>query len=225
VIIVTLKDLFNHISKTECAQYLHTDIKQYQIMKKNILSFTGFIFLLFLQLQTSAQTYIAKNAKITIDGTSTMHDWSSVVTKATIQSDFTISNGVIQKLNSATVTMETKSLKSTKNSSLMDDRTYSTLKADKFPNITFVLTKVASIQQVGNEATVTVTGNLTIGGVSKPTDLILKIKTLPNGEIEVKGTKKITMSNHGIKPPSFMLGALKVADEVTITYSVIFIKK
>lgn len=190
-----------------------------------MVSFTGFILLLFLQLQTSAQGYTTKSSKITIDGTSSMHEWSSVVNKVNVQTDFTITNGVIQKLNSATVTMETKSIKSTKNSSLMDERTYSTLKADKFPNITFVLTNVVSIQQTGNEATVTVTGNLTIGGVSKPTELILKIKTLANGEMEVRGTKKITMSNHGIKPPSFMLGALKVGDTVTLTYSVILIKK
>lgn len=194
-------------------------------MKKQLLLLTGFIFILLLQLQTNAQGYTTKSSKVTIDGTSSMHDWSSVVTKTNIQTDFTIANGVIQKLNSATVTMETKSIKSTKNSSLMDDRTYSTLKADKFPNITFVLTKVVSIQQTGNEATVTVFGNLTIGGVTKQTDLILKIKTLSNGEIEVKGIKKVTMSNHGIKPPSFMLGALKVGDEVTISYSVILIKK
>jgi polyisoprenoid-binding protein YceI len=194
-------------------------------MKKQLLILTGFIFILLLQLQTNAQGYTTKSSKITIDGTSSMHDWSSVVTKINVQSDFSIANGVIQKLNSATVSMETKSIKSTKNSSLMDDRTYSTLKADKFPNITFVLTNVTSIQQNGNEATVTATGNLTIGGVTKPTDLILKIKTLANGEIEVKGSKKIAMSNHGIKPPSFMLGALKVGNEVTITYSIILIKK
>lgn len=199
--------------------------KQHQIMKKQLLLLTGFIFILLFQLQTNAQGYTTKSSKVTIDGTSSMHDWSSVVTKTNVQTDFTIANGVIQKLNSATVTMETKSIKSTKNSSLMDDRTYSTLKADKFPNITFVLTKVVSIQQTGNEATVTVFGNLTIGGVTKQTDLILKIKTLSNGEIEVKGAKKVTMSNHGIKPPSFMLGALKVGDEVTISYSVILIKK
>jgi hypothetical protein len=32
------------------------------------------------------------------------------------------------------------------------------------------------------------------------------------------------MSNHGIKPPSFMLGAMKVADEITISYDVILKK-
>jgi hypothetical protein len=32
------------------------------------------------------------------------------------------------------------------------------------------------------------------------------------------------MSNHGIKPPSFMLGAMKVGDEVTLTYDVILKK-
>jgi polyisoprenoid-binding protein YceI len=69
-----------------------------------------------------------------------------------------------------------------------------------------------------------ITGNLTLGGVTKPTDLTLRIKTLPGGDLEVKGTRKILMSNHGIKAPSFMLGAMKVGDEVTLTYDVILKK-
>jgi hypothetical protein len=32
------------------------------------------------------------------------------------------------------------------------------------------------------------------------------------------------MSTYGVKPPSFMLGAMKVADEVTLTYDVILKK-
>ena len=51
------------------------------------------------------------------------------------------------------------------------------------------------------------------------------MKVLPNGDIEIKGTKKILMSNHGIKPPSFMLGALKVGDEVTLDIYVVLHKK
>lgn len=153
-----------------------------------------------------------------------MHDWSSKATSVIVTGDFALNNTTLEKINAATVKVQTKSLKSTKDSDLMDGRTHSTLKADKFPEITYVFTKVLSVQQNGAETIMNISGNLTLGGVTKPTDLTLRIKTLANGDIEVKGTRKILMSNHGIKPPSFMLGAMKVGDEVTLVYDVILKK-
>jgi polyisoprenoid-binding protein YceI len=173
----------------------------------------------------NAQTkFTTKSYQITVAGTSTMHEWSSKATAVTVTGDFSFANGTLDKINAASVKIDSKSLKSTKNSDLMDERTHSTIKADKFPSITYVFTKVASTQTNGGETTVTVNGNLTIAGVTKPTDLVLKFKALPNGDVEIKGTRKILMSNHGIKPPSFMLGAMKVGDEITITYDVILKK-
>ena len=172
-----------------------------------------------------AQNYTAKSYKLTIEGGSTMHDWSSAATNVSVQSDITITNGVVEKINAATVNVVTKSIKSHKNSGLMDSRTHETLKADKYPNITYVFTKVNSIQKSGNESTITVSGNLTIGGTSKPTELVLKAKTLPNGDVEIKGTKKILMSTYGIKPPVFMLGALKVYDEIKLDFNVVLAHK
>lgn len=153
-----------------------------------------------------------------------MHEWSSNATNVKIEGDFTINNGAIEKISNGSVNVATKSIKSTKNSGIMDNRTHETLKADKFPNITYTVTKVGSVQQSGSEATVTINGNLNIGGTSKPTDLVVKMKVLPNGDIEVKGTRKLLMSTYGIKPPSFMLGALKVGDEVNLDFSAILHK-
>jgi polyisoprenoid-binding protein YceI len=186
---------------------------------------TLLVILLLPLLTLQAQVYSAKSYKLTIEGTSTMHDWSSAATNVAVQSDFTINNGNLEKINSGTVTIVTKSIKSHKNSGLMDSRTWETLKADKNPNITYVVTRVANVQQSGGEATLTVNGNLTIGGSTKPTDLVLKTKVLPNGDIEIKGTKKILMSTYSIKAPVFMLGALKVGDEVTLDFDVVLQKK
>ena len=168
--------------------------------------------------------YTTKSFQLLINGTSNVHDWSSKATNVTVTGDFLVNNNIPEKINSATVKVQTKSLKSTKDSDLMDDRTYSTLKADKFPEIVYVFTKIINVQQSGGETIMNVSGNLTLGGVTKPTDLTLRIKTLPNGDLEIKGSKKITMSTYGIKPPSFMLGAMKVADEVTLSYDVILKK-
>lgn len=183
------------------------------------------ILLLFFTVSTSAQTYTSKSYKLTIEGTSTMHDWSSTAKQVSVQSDFEIENGVLEKINAATVTVGTKSIKSNKNSGLMDSRTHETLKADKFPNITYSGVKVTNVQRSGSEATVTVTGNLTIAGVSKPTDLVLKTKVLANGDVEVSGSRKVKMSDHGIKAPVFMMGALKVGDEVKLDFQVVLHKK
>jgi polyisoprenoid-binding protein YceI len=183
-----------------------------------------FVLVFLTPLIVFAQTYTAKSYKLIVKGSSTMHDWSSSATNITVQGDFAINNGAIEKINSGSVTVVVTSIKSHKNSGLMDTRTHETLKAEKHPNITYTVTKVSNIQQSGSEATVTISGNLSIGGVSKPADIIIKMKVLPNGDIEVKGSKKILMSNHGIKPPSFMLGALKVGDEVSLDFSAILHK-
>jgi polyisoprenoid-binding protein YceI len=195
----------------------------------NVMSITTIrsflaVLLLFSLNVLQAQTYSAKSYKLIINGTSTMHDWSSNATSVKIECDFTVTNGTIEKINNGSVSVATKSIKSLKNSGLMDSRTHETLKADKFPNITYSVSKISSVQQNGNETTITLNGSLSIGGTSKPTDLIVKMKVLPNGDIEIKGTRKILMSNYGIKPPSFMLGALKVGDEVSLDFTAVLHK-
>jgi polyisoprenoid-binding protein YceI len=206
-----------------------TFVKSFSQNKIKVMSITtirNFLAVLFLFSLSvlQAQTYSAKAYKLTINGTSTMHDWSSNATNVKIEGDFTLTNGAIEKVNNGTVNIATKSIKSVKNSGLMDSRTHETLKADKFPNITYSVTKIGSVQQNGNETTVTLNGSLTVGGTAKPTDLTVKMKVLPNGDIEIKGTRKILMSTYGIKPPSFMLGALKVGDEVSLDFSAILHK-
>jgi polyisoprenoid-binding protein YceI len=201
---------------------LNETIKQQVMIRQSILLFLA---TLLIAGTVSAQSkFSTKSFQLTINGTSNVHDWSTRATNVVVTGDFGVNNTSLEKINAASVKVKTASLKSTKDSDLMDDRTHSTLKADKFPEITYVFTKVLSVQQSGSETIMNVTGNLTLGGVTKPTDLTLRIKTLPGGDVEVKGTRKILMSNHGIKPPSFMLGAMKVGDEVTLTYDVVLKK-
>lgn len=188
---------------------------------KSSLKMLALIPLLFVANIANAQTKLtAKSASVVIHGNSTMHEWSSNVTKVSVTGDFDFSNGIIEKVNHATVKMESKSIKSTKDSDLMDDRTHSTLKAAKFPTITYECTNTVSSEN----GTIKVNGNLTLAGVTKPIDLTMKVTTLANGDIELKGSRKILMSNFGIKPPSFMLGTLNVDDAVTIAFDVVLKK-
>lgn len=172
-----------------------------------------------------AQTKLsARSAKISLSGNSTMHKWSSNVTKVAFSGDFGLAEGNLAKINSAVVKIETKSIKSHNDSDLMDERTHKTLKADQFPSISYEYTNTLSSDLNGKDGTVKINGKLTIAGVTKPADLTLKVTTLANGDIQVKGSEVILMSTFGIKPPSFVAGTLKVEDKVNIAFDVVLKK-
>ena len=199
----------------------------HQKSKKMKIKLILMLFIPFLMIGNEAFSQSkmnAKSVKITVSGNSTMHKWSSNVTKSTFAGDFSIVDGDFKKINSALVKMEVTSLKSHQDSDLMDERTHKTLKSEKYPQITYEYLSTLSADSKGDLSTMKVNGNLTIGGVSKPTELILKITNLSNGDIQIKGSRKILMSNYGIKPPSFMAAAIKVEDEIEITFDVILKK-
>jgi polyisoprenoid-binding protein YceI len=177
------------------------------------------IFCLFSLAQAQTR-YETKSFTVTIKGTSTMHDWESDVTQVSLSGEFTLDGTTLKSINTANLEMQTKSIKSKKQSSMMDNRTYSTLKADQNPKIKFALTKVNSLKANGAEYAISLNGNLTLAGSTLNTELTMKAKVLSNNILEFSGTKKLKMSDYGIKPPSFMMGALKVGDEVTITYTI-----
>jgi polyisoprenoid-binding protein YceI len=82
-------------------------------------------------------------------------------------------------------------------------------------SITFQSTSV----QVKTDTTVTVAGNLSIGGQSRQTTLDLTIQP-DGGGAQLKGRVPIVQSNFGIKPFTAMMGALKVKDEVEVELDV-----
>ena len=81
-----------------------------------------------------------------------------------------------------------------------------TSKVLPFGEITF---RSTAVRVSGNKATVT--GDLTLGGTTRPVDLEL----VQEGN-RVSGTMSVVQTNWGIKPHTAFLGALKVRDAVDV---------
>jgi polyisoprenoid-binding protein YceI len=173
-----------------------------------------------LTLSAQQQLHITRS-KMTISGTSTMHDWTSNVNTVNGIATANMTDGKLQGLSAVKVDIDVYSIKSTKGS-MMDNNTYNTLKAKKYPKISFALTRVNSIRQQGTEYAVNATGNLTLAGQTRAIDLQVTAKQLAGGGVEFRGTKSIKMSDFGIDPPTFMLGTLKVGDDIKIEFNVGF---
>lgn len=193
-------------------------------MKKLILlisvSLFGFL------MATAQSNYKLTSGKNMIKGTSSMHDWQSVVEK---QSGAAVINtaGTLD-IKSLNVRMATKSIRSVKENgsyydASMDKNTYKALDADKYPEIVYTLTSTSNVKTSGNTSTFTATGNLTIAG--KTNRVTFPVKAVVNGNnITFTGSTKFKMSSFGIKPPTALLGTIKTGDDITIVINTTYTK-
>jgi len=180
--------------------------------------FLGIIFLTLSGLSSvKAQVkYHAKDdAALAINGTSTLHDWEMKSSKADCEATFTIGkDGNLAGLTSLTFTTPAQALKS--EHSGMDKNAYKALKTDKYANITYTFTSAT----VNADGTVKCVGKLTIAGATVDTDLsaICKLSADKNS-ITVTGSKKISMKDYKIDPPTFMMGTIKTGNDITLKFA------
>lgn len=157
-----------------------------------------------------------KSFSMTILGTTNVHDFQSKVTQAS--GEALVSN--TKELQSLVVEIPVRAIKS--GEKLMDTKTYETFDVNKNPNITFKLIEVNSLRIEGNQAFVTVTGNLTMAGVTRRISLKTVGVNNKAGVFEFKGSVALKMSDFNMKPPTAMMGLMKVGDAITLKYDVSF---
>jgi len=157
-----------------------------------------------------------KTFKMTISGTTNVHDFTSKVTQVAGE---IVLNGPKQ-VQSLNVTIPVKSIKS--GEKLMDSKTYATFNADKHPNINFKLTEVSSLNVNGDKIDVTLTGNLTMAGVTRKVELKSTGVNNKSGAYAFKGSISLKMSDFKMKPPTAMMGVMKVGDNITLKYDATF---
>lgn len=178
------------------------------------------ILLLFLCICLSpafGQTaYKIKANKLNIAGTSSLHDWVSDATQLEWSGSFDVQDKKVVQVKDVRVKIPVKSIKSEKGST-MDEKTYEAFKSEKNPNITYVF-QSAKISGSGPDFVLETIGALQMAGATKNIDMTVKAKVLANGDIQLTGSRKINMTEFGMKPPTAVLGTIKVGPEVTVNF-------
>lgn len=167
---------------------------------------------------TTAQTLKinAQSSTMTISGTTNVHNFQSKVTQ--ISGDLVINGKKVQSLK---VEVPVKSIKS--NEKLMDKKTYEAFDAEKHPTITFQLIDAVVQKATAEDIDVVLTGNLTMAGVSKKISINTTGKALKAGTLQFTGSVGLKMTDFKMKPPTAMLGMMKVGDAITLKFSVILV--
>jgi polyisoprenoid-binding protein YceI len=186
-------------------------------MKRLILAT---LLMMSLSVWLNAQVkYHASYTKISVAGTSTLHNWDMESEKANCDISFNFDGANITGLSSLLFTVEAESLKS--DSKGLDKNAYKALDVGKHPEISFS-SNYANIRSNGpNSYVISAKGKLTISGVSKEV-WVAAVSTVNPADLSVQtaGSAKIKMTEYNVTPPSFMFGAMKTGDEITVKFNV-----
>ncbi len=179
----------------------------------------------FAQANSEVKYQILPASKLSIDGTSTFHNFTI---KAAELNGYLILDGTnanstlnneLEKAGTLKVTVPVKKLDS--DNSSMNDNMDKALKADKNPDITFTLKNIAvSDEHVksGDSLKIYANGMLTIAGVTKEINMTVESSKTKDGIIRFTGQQKLNMKDYGVKPPTMFFGTVNVGDMVTVNF-------
>jgi hypothetical protein len=163
----------------------------------------------------------AGNADVKVLGTSNLHNWSMEDKDVACSVQFIYGAGKTLPVSLAAFTFSfpVHNLKS--GESGMDSKAYDAMNAKNSGNIAFVASSSKIIPGANHQFTVKSSGNLTIAGVTKAVALTAACSVKPDGTIACAGTDTLLMTDYQIKPPTYMLGALRTGDKLTIDFAMI----
>ena len=184
-------------------------------VKKILLICAGILILnnLFAQVK-----YNNKNtASLTISGTSTLHDWDMKSNQGNCDATFSFnSTGALTAITGLSFSTTANALKSGHDA--MDKNAYKALKTDKNNSISYAAATGTVTPISTTDFLIKTNGKLTIAGVTLDAEVMATCKMNTDKSITVMGSKKISMKEFSMVPPSFMLGTIKTGNEVTLKF-------
>lgn len=170
-----------------------------------------------LELQPPPQS------RLWVDGTSTVRSFQC--TAAALEADVqTTTGGAVNAVLSgdkavSAVTFSVPAAQLDCKNGTMNGHMLKALKATEHPAITFTLSSY-EIASAASGINGKVNGTLNLGGVKKPITLE-GTAVDENGMLRIAGTHELLMTDYGLKPPSLMMGTMKVAPKVKVGFDLL----
>jgi polyisoprenoid-binding protein YceI len=173
---------------------------------------------------TPAQTLhnvslIPEQSEMKIQGTSNLTSWEERIEHFNISLTVTFNKNEISGISNIHASLITTSIVSDHKS--MTRKTRQSLKAHKYPNIEFLSVSLDKITSKKGEFTATITGNVTIAGITKKIRIPIS-GVFKGNKMDIKGSAGLNMDDFQIKPPTAMLGIIKADKDVTVTFNLLF---
>jgi polyisoprenoid-binding protein YceI len=185
------------------------------------LSIIGFTSV--LRAQSTYKIAESKDINMKLSGTSTLHNWTMNAQTFNGEAQFILKEHQISSLKTLTFSLAVADLKS--GESGLDKNAYKALKSNDYKSITYKQISVTISPDKGNKFLVRTHGNLTIAGVTKEVTIDVYAVVNADETITCIGSEKLNMTDYQVKPPKFMLGAMKTGDAITLDFTLVYRKQ
>jgi polyisoprenoid-binding protein YceI len=180
----------------------------------------------YLQAQSVYKLADSKNIAMKLSGTSTLHKWDMNASIFSGRASFDFKPGSTKELaslKSLTFLLAVANLSSGEKG--LDKNAYKALKSKQFKNIAYKLTSATVSPEGGDRYLLKTHGELTIAGVTREIMMDVHCVVNSDGTITCTGTDTLNMTDYQVKPPTFMLGAMKTGDALTLDFTMVYKKQ
>jgi len=153
---------------------------------------------------------------ITILGTSNIHDWkcSTSTLNPMVMVPSAAGTQMGKSVTSISLTIPVKSLDC--GNGQMNSNLAKALHADEHPAIGFQLVSYVGRASAAGEYQATLTGSLSINGITRPVTLIGTAHPDGSGALRATGSTSFSTKVFGVEPVKALLGSIKTGEQVTI---------
>ena len=163
---------------------------------------------------------VAPQSRLWIDGKSTVRKFSCKAPVFTADVDAAPGAvaavlGGAKAVRAVTVTVPAEKMDC--GNGTMNEHMLKALKANEARTIVFTLT---GYDVAKGDAGVqgTLNGTLTLGGQTRPVSIAAQAADAAGGLLRVSGSYTLKMTEFGLKPPSLMMGTMKVDESITVNF-------
>lgn len=164
-------------------------------------------------------------SRMWVEGGSSVRSWScdATLVEALVTGDAVPATASAKEVSAAArrATLTVPVAKLDCRNGTMNEHMRKALKANAHKEIQYRIEKWELAPRGDDEGTVTTSGTLVMAGAEKPIAVELTAKRTAQGTWQLEGSKTIRMTEWGIKPPTLMLGTMKVKDPVTVKFALV----
>lgn len=167
---------------------------------------------------------VQPTSKLWVTGTSTVKSFECQAKSFEALVDASVPTAVAAVLagekgvNSVTLDVPTEKMDC--GNGTMNGHMMKAIKGKENPTITFTLSSY-DLAKAADGVAVKIAGALTLGGVKKDITFDATAKAGPDGTLLVSGKYPLRMTEWGLKPPTLMLGTLKVNELVNVNFELL----
>ena len=166
----------------------------------------------------------SKDMDMKLSGTSTLHSWTMDAKTFSGDADFkTGASGELTSVKFLTFSLAVANLKGSENG--LNKNAYKALKANDYKDIDYKLLSATVTPEKDNKYLIKAHGDLTIAGVTLEVTIDVECVVNPDATITCTGSEKLNMTDYAVKPPTFMLGAMKTGDAITLNFTLTYKKQ